>query len=484
VRISWVPFLSQRLSLPRLVHSAHNHLSTVIFDESRFPFADGSPAPDSSLLDFLVDDTVNTMPCGPSPAAPAAAPFPEDIEQPPPPPLHAGPGGRGPVPPPGPAASTSLGGRGLVPLPGLQQARPAAPRDAAGLVPALPHVYVRRPPAPTSPPVPVPAAASESSRPVTRTQSGAIPRVQYRGLTATTPSPIPANNRSGLADPNWRAAMADEYKALMDNGTWRLVPRPPGANVVSGKWIFKHKYHSDGTLARHKARWVVRGFSQQHGIDYDETFSPVVKPPTIRAVLSITASRSWPIRQLDVKNAFLHGHLEETVYCQQPPGFVDPAAPDHVCLLQRSLYGLKQAPRAWYQRFATYIRQLGFTPSTSDVSLFVYKEGGCLAYLLLYVDDIILTASSPALLQRIINRLHSEFAMTDLGDLHHFLNISVERSSDGLFLSQRQYAIELLQRAGMSECHSTATPVDTRTKLSLLILPSTGASPAPFSTPR
>ncbi|XP_039815164.1 uncharacterized mitochondrial protein AtMg00810-like [Panicum virgatum] len=232
--------------------------------------------------------------------------------------------------------------------------------------------------------------------------------------------------------------MADEYKALMDNGTWRLVPHPPGANVVSGKWILKHKYHSDGTLARHKARWVIRGFSQQHGIDYDETFSPVVKLPTIRAVLSIAASRSWPIRQLNVKNVFLHGHLEETVYCQQPPGFVDPAAPDH----------------------------LGFTPSASDVSLFVYKEGGCLAYLLLYVDDIILTASSPALLQRIIDRLHSEFAMTDLGDLHHFLNISVERSSDGMFLSQRQYAVELLQRAGMSECHSTATPVDTRTKLS------------------
>ena len=107
---------------------------------------------------------------------------------------------------------------------------------------------------------------------------------------------------------------------------------------------------------------------------------------------------SWPIRQLDVKNAFLHGHLEETVYCQQPPGFVDPAAPDHVCLLQRSLYGLKQAPRAWYQRFASYIRQLGFTASVSDVSLFVYKEGGDMAYLLLYVDDIILTASSSTFL--------------------------------------------------------------------------------------
>ena len=110
--------------------------------------------------------------------------------------------------------------------------------------------------------------------------------------------------------------MAEEYKVLIYNGTWRLMPWPPGTNVVIGKWIFKHKYHSDGTLTHHKACWVVHGFSQRHGIDYDETFSPVVKPATIRAVLSIAASRAWPIHQLDVKNAFLHGHLEETVYCQ------------------------------------------------------------------------------------------------------------------------------------------------------------------------
>jgi hypothetical protein len=258
--------------------------------------------------------------------------------------------------------------------------------------------------------------------------------------------------------------MADEYKALVDNGTWRLVPRPPRANVISGKWVFKHKYHADGTLARHKARWVVRGFSQRYDIDYDETFNPVVKPATIRVVLNIATSRSC---RLDVKNAFLHGHLTETVYCEQPPGFVDSAAPDHVCLLQKSLYGLKQAPRAWHQRFSSFVQRSDFTVSTSDPSLFIYKEGTDIAYLLLYVDDIILTASSTALLRRLTQLLHSEFAMTDLGDLHHFLGISVTRSADGLFLSQRQYAVDLLQRAGMAECHPTATPVDTHAKLLL-----------------
>ena len=219
---------------------------------------------------------------------------------------------------------------------------------------------------------------------MTRSQTGSLKPVDRLSFPApsahvaatSTISPIPGNYRSALADLQWRAAMADEYQALIDNDTWRLVPRPPGANIVTGKWIYKHKFHSDGTLARHKARWVVRGFTQRHGIDYDETFSPVVKPATIRVVLSIAASRSWPIHQLDVKNVFLHGHLEETVYCQQPPGFVDPTHPDYICLLQCSLYGLKQAPRAWYQQFATYLHQLGFSASSSDTSLFVLQERG------------------------------------------------------------------------------------------------------------
>jgi hypothetical protein len=150
-----------------------------------------------------------------------------------------------------------------------------------------------------------------------------------------------------------------------------------------------------------------------------------------------------------VKNAFLHDYLHETVYCEQPPGFDDPAAPDHVCLLRKSLYGLKQAPRAWHQRFSSFVQRSGFTTSASDTSLFVYKEGADIAYLLLYVDDIILTNSSTRLLRRLTELLHSEFAMTDLGDLHHFLGISVTRSKDGLFLSQRPYVADLLQRAGM-----------------------------------
>ncbi|GJU09962.1 ribonuclease H-like domain-containing protein [Tanacetum coccineum] len=153
---------------------------------------------------------------------------------------------------------------------------------------------------------------------------------------------------------------------------------------------------------------VANGSTQVKGVDVDETFSPVVKSGTIRTVLSLAISRHWHVHQLDVKNAFLHGDLAETVYMHQPPGFRDPEHPDYVCLLQRSLYGLKQAPRAWFQRFAAYITTVGFTPSRYDSSLFIYRQGDDTAFLLLYVDDIVLTASSDRLLQQIIASLHRD----------------------------------------------------------------------------
>ncbi|GKE64602.1 ribonuclease H-like domain-containing protein [Tanacetum coccineum] len=167
---------------------------------------------------------------------------------------------------------------------------------------------------------------------------------------------------------------------------------------------------------RYKARLVANGRSQQQGIDCDETFSPVVKPATIWTVLSLAVSRQWPIHQLDVKNAFLHGHLKETVYMHQPPGFTDSAHSDY---------------------------------------------GQDTAYLLLYVDDIILTASSTPLLQRIISLLHAEFAMTDLGRLNYFLGISAMRTISGIFSSQTKYATEILEQAQMLNCNPCRTPIDT-----------------------
>jgi hypothetical protein len=286
--------------------------------------------------------------------------------------------------------------------------------------PAAPYVPADRPKPPMYHSVAIHRDPWHVHPMVTQRAAGVLRPVDWLILVAATPttppnaSPVPSSVRTALADPHWGRAM-EEYAALLANHTWDLVPRPPDANVVTGKWLFRHKLTSDGSLNRYKARWVLRGFTQRPGEDYDETFSPVVRFATVRTVLSLALSRDWAIHQLDVKNVFLHGTLTETVYCNQPTSFVDEARPDLVCRLNRSLYGLKQAPRAWYSHFASYLTSIGFVEAKSDMSLFIYRRGNDTVFLLLYVDDIVLTASTADLLQRTIVALQREFAMKDLG---------------------------------------------------------------------
>jgi hypothetical protein len=261
--------------------------------------------------------------------------------------------------------------------------------------------------------------------------------------------------------------MQEEFDALQRNKTWTLVTRPPGAQVITGKWVFRHKYNSVGSFARYKARWVVRGFHQWPGIDFGRTFSPVVKPATIRTVLTLVASKNWPAHQLDVSNVFLHGNITERVHCQQPTGFESTEQPHDVCLLSRSLYGLRQAPRAWFSRFAEHAVALGFRQSKAYPSLFIYGSGDSMAYLLLYVDDIILSASTTQLLHHLISNLKSEFAPKDMGPVSYFLGIDVRRTARGFVLSQSAYATDLLERAGMGNCKPVATPADAKSKPSI-----------------
>nr|GEU54527.1 ribonuclease H-like domain-containing protein [Tanacetum cinerariifolium] len=189
---------------------------------------------------------------------------------------------------------------------------------------------------------------------VTHSKVGIVKKNPKFACHVSISSSIPRSHIHAFRDPNWQHVMLDEYNALISNGTWVLVPRPQNVNIVRSMWLLKHKFNADGSLSWYKASLVANGRNQQQGIDCDETFSLVVKPATIHTVLSLAVSRQWPIHQLDVKNAFLNGHLSETMYMHQPPGFFDLAHPRHVCLLQKSLYGIKQAPRAWFQRFASY----------------------------------------------------------------------------------------------------------------------------------
>jgi hypothetical protein len=169
--------------------------------------------------------------------------------------------------------------------------------------------------------------------------------------------------------------------------------------------VYKIKRTPEGQIDRYKARLMAKGFDQQYGIDYFETFSPVIKPSTIRVVLSLAVAFNWPIKQLDVSNAFLHGFLDEEVYMEQPQGFIDESRPEYICRLHKSLYGLKQAPRAWFQRFSTHLLDIGFQESSVDHSLFTLQQAKSKLFVLVYVDDIIITGTQDSEIEDFIKQL-------------------------------------------------------------------------------
>ncbi|OMO73140.1 Integrase, catalytic core [Corchorus capsularis] len=262
-----------------------------------------------------------------------------------------------------------------------------------------------------------------------------------------------------MKDENWRRAMSDEINALLRNGTWELVPPSSSQNVIGCKWIFKLKRNSDGSISRHKARLVAKGYNQRPGIDFQETFSPVVKPTTIRIILSIATQRQWQILQLDVNNAFLHGTLTETVYMKQPPSMIDSSNPNHVCKLKKAIYGLKQALRAWYNELRAFLLSFGFRQSHSDSSLFIFQRDEVVTYFLVYVDDILLTGTSNSHLQEVVSALSNKFSLKDPAPLSYFLGIDAIRTSSGLFLCQRKYVVDLLERTSMLDAKPVSSPL-------------------------
>jgi hypothetical protein len=289
--------------------------------------------------------------------------------------------------------------------------------------------------------------------------------VTYSAVRTSDEEPTCYTNAK--SHPLWRSAMNEEFQALLQNNTWHLVPPRAGLNVIDCKWIFKLKRKADGSIDRYKARLVAKGFKQQYGVDYDDTFSPVVKPTTIRVLLSLAVSRGWSLRQIDIQNAFLHGHLNEDVYMKQPPGFIDSDHPTYLCKLDKSLYGLKQAPRAWFSRLSGKLLQLGFYASKADVSLFIFNKGGIQMYILIYVDDIIIVSSSSSATHRLLAHLQADFAVKDLGPLSYFLGIEVHHTSTGLILTQHKYIQDILKRTNMASSNIVSTPMLPTDKLML-----------------
>uniref|UniRef100_A0A2N9IH96 Reverse transcriptase Ty1/copia-type domain-containing protein n=1 Tax=Fagus sylvatica TaxID=28930 RepID=A0A2N9IH96_FAGSY len=265
-----------------------------------------------------------------------------------------------------------------------------------------------------------------------------IPKALLAETTSDPDLTEPTCYTSASKSPHWRRAMNVEFDPLLKNRTWTL---------------------------RFKAWLVAKGFHQQPDIDYGETYSPVIKPTTVRAILSIAISAGWSIRQIDIHNAFLHGQLSEDVFMAQPPRYQHPSYPTHVCKLNKAIYGLKQAPQAWFSRLSSRLLQLGFHGSLSDTSLFIYKSKSFTMFILIYVDDIIITCSNPTEIDELLILLQSEFAIKDLGKLNYFLGVEVIPNAHGTLLSQQRYIVDLLKRTKMLEAKPVSSPMASTTSL-------------------
>ncbi|CAL2246283.1 unnamed protein product, partial [Prunus armeniaca] len=276
----------------------------------------------------------------------------------------------------------------------------------------------------------------------------------------------PETYYEAVEDKAWKEAMDAEIETIEKNGTWELVEKPTDKPVIGVKWVFKTKLNLDGTVEKHKARLVAKGYAQKPGIDYNETFAPVARLNTIRTLIALATQKGWKLFQLDVKSAFLNGVLKEEVYTEQPEGFEVKAGSHKVYKLKKALYGLKQTPRAWYSEIDTYLASCNFKRSTSEATLYTKTdEEGKLIIVSIYVDDIVYTGNSNALLSEFKRDMMQKYEMTDLGLLHHFLGMGVLQTDKGVFIHQSKYAKSLLVKFGLEDCKSVTIPLPTGEKL-------------------
>jgi len=285
----------------------------------------------------------------------------------------------------------------------------------------------------------------------------------YCAAEIVEPSSIDEALQSEYAK-EWKSAADIEYASLIENDTWELVELPKGRSAIGCKWIFKVKHDSEGQVERFKGRLVAKGYSQKYKIDYDETFSPVVRFSSIRTLLAYAVQRGMIIHQMDVVTAFLNGELNEEIYMQQPPGYIQSGKERLVCKLKKSLYGLKQSPRCWNATFREYLNSVGFKESSADPCVFI-RKGKYLSIIAVYVDDLILITETPDEMYNIKSALASRFKMKDMGQLHYCLGVNIVVEGSKIKLSQKQYIQMLLMKYRMIDANPVSTPIDQNVKL-------------------
>lgn len=283
----------------------------------------------------------------------------------------------------------------------------------------------------------------------------------------------PRNRKEAMASAialQWKSAEEEEIKSILSNKTWTLVECPPNRHPPLGvRWVYKTKYDESGNFERCKARLVAKGYAQRSGVDYHETFAPVVRFSSVRAILALGAHYDLEIHQMDVKTAFLNGNLgDDHVYMAQPEGYEVPGKEHLVCKLQKSLYGLKQAGRAWYERIDTELKRMKFTPLKSEPCIYVNINDNIVTVISLYVDDLLILSNSIQSVNEIKQQLSQLFDMKDLGEARFILGIKIERDRKNktLSISQSEYIRNVAKRLNLSQPRGhTTTPMNPGIKL-------------------
>ena len=244
-----------------------------------------------------------------------------------------------------------------------------------------------------------------------------------------------------------------------------MVELPPGRKAITCKWVFKVKHDENDKIDRFKGRLVAKGFLQKYGIEFDETFSPVVRFTSIRALLAFAVSRNMFIHQMDVVSASLNGTLDEDIYMEQPEGYVVPGKENLVCHLKKSLYGLKQSPRCWNRSFKEFMISQGFLQSVADPCVFIRKVNDQLAIVAVHVDDLVLLTETEQEMIDLKANLSAHFKMKDMGKLHYSLGINIKMTDGVLQISQEQYINKILHKYNLQDCKPVSTPMDVNVKL-------------------
>jgi hypothetical protein len=222
--------------------------------------------------------------------------------------------------------------------------------------------------------------------------------------------------------------MDEEMVVLNTNVIWELVVLPKDKKAIGCKWVYKVKHNADGSVSRYEARLVAKGYAQTYGIDYEETYSSIAKMTTLRVIIIMAAIKRWLLHQMDVKNAFLYGDLQEEIYMEQPLGYANQTHPNLVCRLKKTLYDLKQAPRVWSEKISQYLVTSGFQISNVNFSLYVKNTNHGIVVIVIYVDDLIIIGNSEVDIFDWKKLLKQKFEMKDLGELRYFFDIEVIQS--------------------------------------------------------